>query len=358
MELAYLPMLQALTSNNIPELGKLVVKIPELQQLYQDEVMQTVKTELIHLSSRETNSYLRDHAGIKSFSLSNVIEEWKEKTPTFLKMLDTCISNPSHNRNKFKKDDALLPGLVSAGCKLLSIFNKDMNVFQHLNSLVLWKGGCKKSAFSRLNATFDCLSYQATLNLADKLGKDWDKDILLWQEQVTTDAARELSLLHEKNNIKESLDLLDGDPERMVSLILELSDVETALENHRECMNPGYYFVGDNVDMRTKVRNMTMANQHKDHHMYQICAYQNRISGNHLDNTVPKADINKVPFSTFLPDEMDSEKLASEFTHRVAKMWCQFIPHFNIYSPGLPPYIEHPYMNEVKQKSKRVSPLC
>ena len=32
---------------------------------------------------------------------------------------------------------------------------------------------------------------------------------------------------------------------------------------HRLTMHPGYYFVGDNVDMRTKVRHMTFAHQKK-----------------------------------------------------------------------------------------------
>ncbi|CAC5412530.1 unnamed protein product [Mytilus coruscus] len=95
--------------------------------------------------------------------------------------------------------------------------------------------------------------------------------------------------------IKESIDLVNGDADTMVQRIREFSNAENDLHQYRDLTHPGFYFVGDNVDMRTKVRNMTIYNQQKDHHMYQICAYENRISGNHLDNTVAKGDANTVP---------------------------------------------------------------
>ena len=47
-------------------------------------------------------------------------------------------------------------------------------------------------------------------------------------------------------------------------------------------MHPGYYFVGDNVDMITQVLRMIGTNQNQDQHMYQMCAYENRVSGNNL----------------------------------------------------------------------------
>jgi hypothetical protein len=51
--------------------------------------------------------------------------------------------------------------------------------------------------------------------------------------------------------IRESIDLLCANPEVNVDLIFQLSDKEQELEIQREMMHPGYYFVGDYVDMRT-----------------------------------------------------------------------------------------------------------
>ena len=56
-------------------------------------------------------------------------------------------------------EEAILPGIASVACKLVSLYNREMDSLQRLHSLVLLKGGAKKSAFRRLNATNDCSSY-------------------------------------------------------------------------------------------------------------------------------------------------------------------------------------------------------
>ena len=88
-------------------------------------------------------------------------------------------------------------------------------------------------------------------------------------------------------------------------------------------MHKGFYFVGDNVDLRTKVQQMTMKNQNKDQHMFPLCAYKNRISGNNLDNTKPKDNIETVEFRNFVPSVEESEKLADELSFHVASHWVE-----------------------------------
>ena len=254
---------------------------------------------------------------------------------------------------KYKKDDALLPGLVTAGSKLLSIYNQELNVFQHLNSIVLLKGGCKKSAFARLSATYDCLSYPAALNLSDKYGSDWDKQLNVWKEANEQDAATENILQQQVSDIENEIRILN-DTEDHGGFILARQQAIFDLEMHRQTMHPGYYFVGDNVDMRTKVRHMTFAHQNKDQHMYQICAYENRVSGNHLDNTRPKAQAEEVPFVELVPCDAEKEKLTSDFAFLVASKWAQHIPCFQKYKAVLPSHIQHQYLDEMKQKSRRV----
>ena len=100
---------------------------------------------------------------------------------------------------------------------------------------------------------------------------------------------------------------------------------------HRNSMHPDFYFFGDNVDMRTNVRQMTLGNQKKDQHMFQICAYENRVSGNHLDNTRPKDDINTVQFKQLVPGQEDHVKLTKEFAYLVAAQLTELIPCFNQY---------------------------
>ena len=100
-------------------------------------------------------------------------------------------------------------------------------------------------------------------------------------------------------------------------------------------MHPGYYFIGDNVDMKTGVRQMTndktKSKERPYHHMYNICAYMNRVEGNLLDNTTLKADITCVPFSTFIRDENDKENLLDDMAFLIAQKWCDFIPWLHPY---------------------------
>ena len=137
--------------------------------------------------------------------------------------------------------------------------------------------------------------------MADKFGLKWEDGLLKWVDQVDRDVAKEKECINKLQNLEEDR-LFIEDPIEIASNVLLVENVKKELNQHRSGMHPGFYFAGDNIDMRTKVRHMTMKNQNKDEHMFQICAYKNRISGNHLDNTKPVGDIETVPFRTFLPD--------------------------------------------------------
>lgn len=78
-----------------------------------------------------------------------------------------------------------------------------MNAVQRLNSLILLKGGAKKVAFQRLNSTNDCLSYKATLSMADTFGSKWEGDVMKWVDEVDKDVRHERSLLQEINRLEE-----------------------------------------------------------------------------------------------------------------------------------------------------------
>ena len=62
----------------------------------------------------------------------------------------------------------------------------------------------------------------------------------------------------------------------------------------------------------------------------------------------------KQPFTTLMPSLSDRDKLAEEFAFLVAKVWTKYMPHFKVYEPVLPRYIEHAYLKEMRQKTKRV----
>ena len=78
--------------------------------------------------------------------------------------------------------------------------------------------------------------------------------------------------------------------------------------------------------MQTKVRQMTLTNQNKDQHMYQVCVYKNGVSGNHLDDNKPKDNNDTVQFKQLVPGYREQSTLIQEFTFLVATQWTELIP--------------------------------
>ena len=135
----------------------------------------------------------------------------------------------------------------------------------------------------------------------------------------------------------------------------EIAEECERLKAHRESMHPGYSFTGDNVDMMIKPRQMTQANQNKDHHMFQYVAYENRVSPNHLPDDAPIGDVTKVPFTTFLPSTAEQELLSEELALVMCHMWATHIPSLSWFADCVPTNIPHKHMDDMKKKTNKVS---
>ena len=331
------------------------MKNSEIRTAMVQEFVKETKENLKVLCKRETMSVLRGQNKelLENFSLKTVSVELRQNLNLFWEFLMGTIADPKQDSNKLKKGDALLPQFLSASAVFIHLFNRDMNVFQCMNSLIMFKGGCKKSAFSRLNATGNCLSYRATLDMADRLASGWEKRLLEWKSEVEMSVSIEEALQRQIETLDETIDLMCESPV-CETLIVEQEQLKSSLQEHRKTMHPGYYFIGDNVDLRTQVRQMTIKNQAKDFHMYNLCAYVNRVDGNHLDNRTPKADASSVLFSELIPDEALHRKLMEEFAFLIAHEWCTRITWLRPFKAVLPSHIEHQYMKEMRQKTQRV----
>ena len=301
----YSRLIEALSKENETVIVEEIWKIGALAENLRNRVFNDLKEKIRYLCSKATNSILRD--GIKdkllTFSFKNVMNEWKDKAPLFNRFIMSVSVNPrTQVRNKLKKDDNVLQAQVSAGCKLLNIYNRDMKSLQQINNIILLKGGLKKSGFGRLSSTKDSQTYRATIDLTNRLAESWDDDMLRWQERVKSENDTEQQLLNQIEYVSDTIELCGGDEGEIVGdLVLEKASLQKELDEFRSTMHPGYYFVGDNVDMVTKVRLMTLTNQNKDAHMYQMCAYQNRVSGNDCENSKPLQDVQTAKFSQLIP---------------------------------------------------------
>lgn len=344
-----------LSKKDFRNAAAVIIKNQDIRQAVLDELVFETKENLNKLCKHESLSALRGQNKdlLENFSIKSVTEEMRQKLAILWDFLMGIVSDPKQDRNKFKKRGALLPQCVSTSAGLVHVYSRDMNIFQCMNNLIMFKGGCKKAAFSRLNATGSCLSYRATLDMADRLASGWDKQLLKLISEVEMSVQIEETMQQQIETLDETIDLMCESPV-CETLIMEQEQMRSSLQEHRKTMHPGFYFVGDNVDMRTQVRQMTIKNQAKDFHIYNLCAYMNRVSGNHLDNTTPKRDVSSVMHSELIPGELLHQKLIEEFSFLIAQEWCTRIVWLRPFKTALPAYIQHPYMKEMQQKTKRV----
>ncbi|KAK3754519.1 hypothetical protein QZH41_019112, partial [Actinostola sp. cb2023] len=245
-------------------------------------------------------------------------------------------------RNKHKKGEAILPAMLDAGCQLISVFNADLDATRRVKSIILKKGGLKKVGFKRMSSLNSCLSYDATATMMEGLGDGYDRKLLEWKEEIEKGVKDE----------NELLACVEAAPDNDQNLIAQC---QSALVTHRDTMHPGYSFTGDNVDINCKPRQMTMKNRNKDHHMFQIVAFKNRISSNHLPSNVHNGDVNTIPFTTFLPSPEDQSKLKDELVIIVGHKWAQYIPALSWLKEYLPPNITHEYIDKTHQKTEKVN---
>jgi hypothetical protein len=319
--------------------SKAVMSIPQLADQCKVAQSEIIKRELKDLCSSKSPSVLRgkDPESLLSFSWKKMHEELTLRAPTFYGVLKSVCEN------KEEKMKSELPAILSAASILITSYSREMSAVAFINSIVLLKGGAKKSTFTRLNAVKTCMSYKATLEKADEVANLEEENMAEWRKTVWSEQQSERSLLSDIKTLKSSVD--------NVSILLR-SSFENQLTALRARMHPGYYFVGDNVDMRTHVRHHRLHHTDLDAHMFQTAAYKNRVPANHLDPLQPLGDIRSAPFSDVLPTPQDFDQLKSNMAVLVATTWTKYLEPFK--SCNIPER-KHKYSHCTKRKTERVS---
>jgi len=142
-------------------LPRCLMKIPGMDHIMIDEVLKRVREEAIKLTSVRFGSVLRQttQEALDKFDWADVVSEWREHAPTFLKFLE-CASSasfdappaPDSSYTKTKKG-----ATVMAGATLLRARVHQMNAMQHHNSLLLRQGGANKRCLARLSRLGCCV---------------------------------------------------------------------------------------------------------------------------------------------------------------------------------------------------------
>ena len=192
-----------------------------------------------------------------------------------------------------------MPAMLSAGAKLVSIFNEEMTALRKVNGIILKKAGLEKIGFTRLSTTFDCMSYQATHNMLDSFGEDYDAKLLQWK-----------------------------------------SDFEYST-------GTGYIIASDNVDWEIKPRHVTISSQTQSIHKSHALAVKNRVPSNHLPESFSMASIKDMELKSFLPTPEDNSEFEKHLSLIVAHLWAEHIPHFSWVKSAVPDHVVHQYCHKV-----------
>ena len=118
---------------------------------------------------------------------------------------------------------------------------------------------------------------------------------------------------------------------------------------------PSFQIIGDNVDLEQNPTHHSLGRKKKEHHWFQNMAVLNRISGNHLPNTQPVADISTLPLHTFLPSVADCVSLHRELAILVSRVLVKKLTAFQFLQPGVEHHIAHEYSAIMSKKSNIVS---
>ena len=338
-----------LASDNAISIVDSLVKIHSLEEQLWSYAGRVITAEVKGLCSTANPSILRktNKDSLQKLSWSLLKAEFETRAPHFLYLLKTAGYDQYRIKQYLHKSEAtVLPGVLSAGCKLIAVRNREMNALRRVVSIILHKGGLKKYAFKILSATCDCVSYPLTISMLDKFGVNFDEKLLSWQKQVENDTRYEQHIQNQISKYRNNTDHNSG---------LIVGTLQQDLNRHISLMHPGYSFTSDNVDLQINVRHMTQSRQHKDYHLFNMLAYKNRVSGNELPDDTPTRNVIEMPLAAFLPDGQDNKHYLDEFIHLVAWVWVKHIPALKWWKDYLLPHIPHEHEKEMKTVTERVN---
>ncbi|XP_072039751.1 uncharacterized protein [Amphiura filiformis] len=299
-------------------------------------------------------SLFRDATGEKltSWSTAAQADELNKRTPTFLTCLEAA-GTPAHlPKNKVKDADKIQNGLMTAAGVILKTRNNFMNSHQTMISLALRQGGAGEKTFRRLQSIGVCNSYRSTDNKLDELCIDYDLPVRNWQSEMVQDLKKERQIMSQIKNVEA--EMVEGEVEDLLLLEHILDGLKKDLENHNKSRHPGYQLVGDNVDMKIHVRQMTVSHQNTDLHHFNHLAVKNRVNAFHLPDDKPICPPDEFQPNLVLPNVLTNAALRSSWIVLIGRIISEHITSFAWFKDHLPDLIPHEHMAEAGKKSETV----
>ena len=103
----------------------------------------------------------------------------------------------------------------------------------------------------------------------------------------------------------------------------------------------------DNIDIKVLASDRTSDNQNKDYHWCNHNVHLDRVNPLHLENDAPRANLQEVPNSAFLPSLDDQNSLLPDFVILVGTVIVENLSAFAIFKDVIPFHIKHKYSGDL-----------
>lgn len=118
--------------------------------------------------------------------------------------------------------------------------------------------------------------------------------------------------------------------------------------------SPGFQIIGDNLDLRFKVRHGTNENLNPDYHWYNAVAMKDAVSGLHLSE-FHQRELCNVALHEFLPGPKVMDCLRQNFIVLLTRWIVKRLPAFRVLRRAVIYHIDHPYSEVMAKKTEEVS---
>ena len=115
------------------------------------------------------------------------------------------------------------------------------------------------------------------------------------------------------------------------------------------CERKGWKYIGDNLDLTVKVRDMRQDNPNESYHFFHTIAVQDRIDANHFDSSKPQQLVSNLSVSDFLLSSSEYNCLREDFIVLVARVIVNEFKQFRFLAGGVPSHISQIFPTDGQQ---------
>ncbi|CAC5365421.1 unnamed protein product [Mytilus coruscus] len=315
-----------------------LLQIDEVKKKLVNTVKKTINQELNKVCS-DKNSVLRS-SNIARFSWKTVHKQLLNTCPTTVDLLKLLAGKKENN----------VPSVVSSLAILLFARNQQINTFQAINSVLMFRGHVRTKLCYPEDIETETKIEDTCIYTAEPL---FESPI----DHSRLDASESPDLSQENLHLPTPMkcgsygseDLLQT-PACKTDLSIDMdSPFTTTIPVEASSESGPFQIVMDNLYLHQKNRHKTLDTSNKVHNLVHSIGIQHRVTTD-LESLLPQADILSIPNEAFIPNKTDHDDLYSDFRILIQRALVTYIPELKDFRDLVTFHIEHQYSKTSEKK--------